>query len=177
VRWFFGLIKFLFVVLFLLVSAFTFTIVANIIGAPFNSLLAERVEAALKGQRNTEQHESVLAMLRSIPRSMFTSLYLLFWLLPIGILYLIPGLNMLAPFVMFAFTAWVFAVEYLEYPMGNHGMGFGEVKKQFRQKRLLGWGFGCAVALMSAIPVLNLVAMPAAVAGATALFTAQFNDH
>ncbi|HDH09177.1 MAG TPA: sulfate transporter CysZ, partial [Gammaproteobacteria bacterium] len=38
---------------FLLIWYFTFTIIANLIGAPFNGFLAERVEAHLKGEAYT----------------------------------------------------------------------------------------------------------------------------
>jgi len=181
VRWITSFIQFLFIALLLMLSAFTFTLVANFIGAPFNSLLAERVEAVLRGQPLAEQRQSFMSLLSSIPKTLFSELrkvlYLLVWLIPIGILYWIPGLQVFAPFVMLAFGAWVFALEYLDYPMGNHGMGFGAVKRRVKQERMLGLGFGSAVALLTAIPIVNLIVMPAAVAGATALYSAHYQEQ
>jgi CysZ protein len=60
--------------------------------------------------------------------------------------------------------------------MGNHGLRFGEQKKRLRQKRFLSLGFGGAVSIAVMIPVLNFLAMPAAVAGATAMWVEQFSD-
>ena len=179
VQWITGLLQLLFVLLFLLVSVFTFTLVANIIGAPFNSLLAERVEQRLRGIPLEQDHQTWLALLRSIPKTLWSEmrklLYLLFWMIPIGLLYLIPGLQVIAPFVMLLFGAWLLALEYLDYPLGNHGMNFPAVKRRVRQQRMLALGFGGGVTLITAIPVLNLIAMPTAVAAATALYVAQFD--
>ena len=65
--------------------------------------------------------------------------------------------------------AWMMALEYLEYPLNNHGRLFPEVRALLRQRRGLALGFGGAVLLLTLIPVLNFVAMPVAVAGATRL--------
>lgn len=173
VQWLTAIVQFLFIALLLLVGAFTFTIVANIIGAPFNSLLAEQVERSINGQFSNEQ-PVFWALIKSVPKTLLSELrkilYLIGWLIPIGLMYLVPGIQLLAPLAMLIFSAWVFALEYLDYPMGNHDMGFKEVKKNVKKQKSLGLGFGSAVAIITAIPVLNLIAMPVAVAGATALY-------
>jgi len=85
-------------------------------------------------------------------------------------------INIVAPVLVFAFGAWMFALEYLDYPMGNHGYLFKELKRSLKLKRSIALGFGSAVALFSMIPVVNLVIMPVAVAGATALYFDQYKQ-
>lgn len=168
-HWFLGLILFV-------AMAFLFTLLANLIGAPFNGLLAERVEAHLTGRRLTND-PSWLTLARSVPRLMASELskiiYLLLCLVPLLLLQFIPVINLVAPLLMFLFGAWMFALEYLDYPLGNHGALFRDVRGVMKQRRQLALGFGSGVAVLSAIPIVNLFIMPAAVAGATALYV----DH
>ena len=156
--------------------AWLFTLLANLVGAPFNGLLAERVEAHLTGERPTED-PGWLSMLRGLPRLMGSEiaklLYLLGWLVPLLLLHLVPLVNVVAPALLFLFGAWMFALEYLDYPMGNHGALFRDVRGAARERRRTAFGFGLAVAALSVVPIVNLVVMPVAVAGATALWV----DH
>jgi len=161
-------------------TAFLFTLLANLIGAPFNGLLAERVEAHLVGDIQ-KPAPTVLQVIQSVPRLMGSEiaklLYLAICILPLIILQFIPVLNIVAPVLLFLFGAWMFALEYMAYPMGNHGALFRDVRKRLRKKRKAAYGFGCLVSLISAIPVINLVIMPIAVAGATALYVDHFRDE
>lgn len=156
--------------------AFVFTLVANLIGAPFNGLLAERVEAHLTGEV-TQEAPSWLTLIKSVPRLMGSELskllYLALWMVPLLILQFIPVINFVAPFLLFMFGAWMFALEYLDYPMGNSGALFKDVRRRCKERRKLCLGFGGIVALISSVPIVNLFIMPVAVAGATALYV----DH
>ena len=168
------LLKLLFGAAMLIIFAFTFSLVANLLAAPFNSLLAERVEAHLRGRPLSASSDSLRHVLASIPKVLGSEfaklLYMLVRLLPILLLYLIPGVNIIAPFVSFVFGAWMLSLEYLDYPMGNHGFLFREIRSTVKRRRPIALGFGSAVTVMTAIPVLNLIAMPVAVAGATKLW-------
>lgn len=174
VKTFAGLLKFLFGAALLVVSLFTFTAIANLIAAPFNSLLAEKIEVRLL-KTGVQTNSSWKALLASVPKTVASEcrkmLYLCLWLIPLFLLHFIPLVQIAAPFLLMLFGAWMFSIEYLDYPMGNHGYGFKQVRKHARQHRMRTMGFGFAVAIMSAIPVLNLVAMPAGVAGATIMWT------
>jgi len=76
----------------------------------------------------------------------------------------------------FLYTAWMLAFQYVDYPMGNHGYKFTAIRARLRGRRLLGLGFGAATAAMTLVPVLNFVVMPAAVAGATALWVRELRE-
>lgn len=155
---------------------YVFTLVANLIGAPFNSLLAERVEMHLTG-KSPSGDPSFTFLVKSIPKTLRSEveklIYLVLWSIPLLIIGFIPVVNVAAPFLIFAFGAWMFALEYLDYPLGNQGQLFRDIKNNLRQRRSMSLGFGSVVAIFSVIPLINLIIMPVAVAGATALYV----DH
>lgn len=165
-RWIAGL-------LLVFVFTYAYTLLANLIGAPFNSFLSERVELHLTGQTPQEPF-SINALLRSVPSTMWSEVrkitYMLVWLVPLLILHVIPVINLIAPLLLFIFGAWMYAVEYVDHPMGNHGYKFAEIRRILRQHRTAALGFGLPVALLSMVPVVNLFVMPWAVAAATVFY-------
>jgi len=147
---------------------FTFTIIANIVGSPFNSYLAAAVEAHLTGSKPAGGDLALPAeIIKSIKSETNKILYALLWLIPLLIITIIPGVNMISPFLWAWFGAWMLALEYIDYPLGNYGMGFGEVKAKLKQHRWMSLGFGGAATLATMIPLVNLFVMPMAVAAAT----------
>jgi len=70
----------------------------------------------------------------------------------------------------------MFSLEYIDYPMGNHGKFFKDAKSALQRRRGMALGFGFIVAVFSIIPVINLVIMPIAVAGATALYVEHVSE-
>lgn len=92
------------------------------------------------------------------------------------ILFLIPGVNLGAPVIWFIFSAWMLSLEYGDYPMGNHDISFAEQKKRVAKKRFLNLGFGGAVSVATMTPILNFLVMPAAVAGATAMWVENLKE-
>ncbi len=157
----------------LLVVFFAFTLVANILGAPFNGVLSEKIEERLT-QQKVSSNEGYLDLLRGARIGISNELRKLFYLairvLPLLILFIIPGLNMFAPFLWFIFGAWLLAIEYLDYPMGNRNLSFKQQLTLLKEKRFLCLGFGMALVFMTITPILNFFAMPVGVAAATALW-------
>lgn len=167
---------------------FGFTAVANIIGAPFNGALSEAVERKLAGQGPPEQ--PIARMLTTLPRVLlnetgkviyFAVIGLLAWVVPIALTALIPAVNVVGGIIAMVlsslFLAWMHAVEYIDYPMANRLIKFKSVRRTVRSRRMLAITFGGAVLLVMAIPIVNLFAMPAAVAGATKLWHDHFKDQ
>jgi CysZ protein len=62
------------------------------------------------------------------------------------------------------------AIDYHDYPMGNHQILFSEQRDTLKQHRLLVLGFGGATLAATMVPLINFIVIPAAVAGATALY-------
>ena len=95
--------------------------------------------------------------------------------LPLLVLFVIPGINVVAPVVWMVVGAWMLAITYVDYPMANHGIGFDDLLARLRARRLLGLGFGGAAMTALAVPVLNFFVIPCAVAGATAMWVEQLD--
>ena len=169
-----------FVLTLLVLVFYGFGLVANLIAAPFNALLAEKVELHLTGRPLTEGG-GIAKVLRELIPTLIDEVgkvsYSLLWALPFLALFLIPGVNLVAPVLWFLYTAWMLALQYLDYPMGNHGYKFSAMRSGLRRRRLLGLGFGAATAGMTLVPLLNFIVMPAAVAGATALWVRELREQ
>ncbi|MGB0721168.1 MAG: sulfate transporter CysZ [Gammaproteobacteria bacterium] len=165
---------------FLLVVFYTFSLLANIIAAPFNSLLAEKTELLLTGQP-LEDGSSLADVLKSvlpmIAAEIGKLMYFVVRAIPLLILSFIPVLNVAAPVLWFLFSAWMLALEYMDYPMGNHNLLFKDIRARVQTRRMTGLGFGAMTTLFTMIPVLNFIAMPTAVCGATALWVDRFKDE
>ncbi|MBO3274833.1 sulfate transporter CysZ [Pseudomonas schmalbachii] len=169
----------LFVALVLLILFFTFTLVANIIAAPFNGFLAEKVEVVVRGQDNFPAFSwgELMAMVpRTVGRELRKLAYFLPRMIGLFILSLIPGLNLIAAPLWLLFGIWMMAVQYIDYPADNHKLGWNEMLAWLREKRWQSLGFGGATYLALLVPGLNLLVMPAAVAGATLFWVREDGD-
>ncbi|MBF8271320.1 MAG: Sulfate transporter CysZ [Magnetococcales bacterium] len=140
----------------------TFTIVANLLAAPFNSLLAAEVEGFITGEKPVA--EDIGGAMANELEKLFYSIK---WLFLVPILFFIPVVNVVASPVWFILCAWMMAVEYADFPMANHAMGGRAVRRHLRRNWGGSLGFGVAVMVLMMVPVVNFLAMPAAVAGAT----------
>ncbi|MGE5155103.1 MAG: sulfate transporter CysZ [Bdellovibrio bacteriovorus] len=160
----------LFVLLLLAVVFYGFGLVANLIAAPFNGLLAEQTERLLTG-RPLSQDATPWKLLRDLVPTLIDEakkiLYALVLAIPFLFLLFLP---VVGPVLWFLYTAWIFAFQYSDYPLGNHGLKLKAMRRRLKERRLTSLGFGAAVAGMGMVPVLNFIVMPAAVAGATALW-------
>ncbi|MBF0417049.1 MAG: sulfate transporter CysZ [Magnetococcales bacterium] len=153
-------------------------IVANLIGAPFNALLAQQVEIHLTGTFDTSRHTQPQGLWDSIFPTVHSEiqkiLYYIVRAIPLLLLFVLPVVNVAAPFVWMFFTSWMNAFQYADFPMSNHQLNDKQILAKLREERLLSLGFGAATLLLTLVPVINLLAMPAAVAGATAMWVKEW---
>ena len=167
----------IFVLAVLVIVFYSFTLVANLIAAPFNGLLAEKAEALLTGRPLTDTGD-YKRMLKALPSTLLDELrkilYALLWALPFLLTALI--VPVVGPVIWFLFTAWMLALQYADFPMGNHGLKFRDMRKTLRRRRAAGLGFGAAAAGLAMIPVMNFIAVPASVVGATVLWVEVLRD-
>lgn len=163
----------LFGLVVLVLGFFLFTMLVNLIGAPFNGLLSEKVERLLVpaeiGSKPRMSH-FFADLVRSIGGEIRKYVVFLAISALLMIAVVIPGINFIAAPLALVFSAWMLALEYVSYPMNNHNKYFPEVRRWLRKNRMLGLGFGAAVTLATVLPLVNFLVMPAAVAGATALW-------
>ena len=170
----------LFALLILIAVYYVFTLVANLIAAPFNSLLAEKVELHLNGLPIPE-FKGYKAMMKIVGKTMLSEfrkiLYMLKWLPLLILISIIPVINIIAPFAWALYGAWMLALQYTDYPMGNHELFVKEELKRLRKHRASSLGFGSTVMIMTMIPIVNFLAMPAGVAGGTAFWVDRLSKQ
>ncbi len=170
-----GILWLLFGMIIMLILVFTFTLIANLIAAPFNGLLSEKTEIQLTGSSDSS---SMFETLKIIPKALISEvrklIYFLLWAIPLIVFSFIPVVNIAAPLLWALFSSWILSLEYIAYPMENNNIFFKEARTSIRKKRALSFGFGAAAMVTALIPVVNFLLMPAAVTGATAMYVDHF---
>lgn len=174
----FVLIPLIFIMI-LVAFYFAFTTLANFIAAPFNALLAEKVEQQLTGEKLTEM--SMTEMFKDLPRMLNREwkkmLYSIPRLVALFLLGFVPVLGQtVVPLLAFAFSAWLLAIQYCDYPFDNHKISFARMRNALSEQRVMNFTFGALVSLFTMIPFVNLAVMPVAVCGATAMWVREYRD-
>lgn len=154
----------LFFLSFLVIGFFSFTLLANLIAAPYYSQLSAKTLELISGKSPDKAElpwdKVFFGELRRIA-------YLLLRVLPLLVLFLIPVVNLIAPLLWAVFAAWGIAMEFMAYPLEARGLPFPDQKQFLQQAR---WGvlsFGGVTGLGLTLPVINLLIGQAAVIGAT----------
>ncbi|MEX2961250.1 sulfate transporter CysZ [Microbulbifer sp. TYP-18] len=176
-QWLAWLIAIAVVLMFLFIYGYAFGIITNIIAAPFNGLLAEKVEELLTGRAPPSEplHRMVW---RTLGRELRKLGYFLGWGILIFIVALLTSWTVFLPAALGAlWGAWCMAIQYVDYPLDNHQRPFQEVKSVLMRRKLTTLGFGGTVMLAKMVPVLNIFVMPAAVAGGTALWVERLRKE
>ncbi|MFI3155776.1 MAG: sulfate transporter CysZ [Methylococcaceae bacterium] len=154
----------MFFISFFIGGFFTFTVLANMLAAPFYGRLSAKTLAMISGQASASAEQPLPKVLLAETKRIG---YLGTRALPLLVLSIIPGLNVVAPFLWALFGAWGMALEYLAYPLENQGVLFSEQKDLIKSVRLGALSFGGLAVLGLTVPVLNIIIAPAAVIGAT----------
>lgn len=176
-QWLSWLFYLVFGLLCLLFVFFTFSLLANIIAAPFNDVLCTAVIKKLKGGKlpeNINEPGFIQQIVPSILNEIKKFAYFIGWSIPFLILLVIPGINIVGSVLWFLFSAWMLNIEYMDYPMSQNNLDFTRQKALFKQRKIISYSFGGVVSIATMIPVANFLVMPAAVAGATALWIEQY---
>jgi len=158
----------LFFIGFFIAGFFTFTLLANIIAAPFYGHLAAKTWKLLDaraGRVSVQAGEPALGQL--VAAEFKRAGYFITRALPFLLLSVIPVVNVISPFAWLLFGAWCVALEYFAYPLENLGILFAEQRQLAKKMRLGLLSFGAATMAGLALPVLNIIVAPAAVIGAT----------
>ena len=168
----------LFALISMTIVFFCFSVLANFIAAPFNGFLSEAVAAHLESTPASKPF-NLKTLSKELPAAFKAEIiklsYFLVRALPLLLLFFIPFIQAFAPVIWFIFGSWMLALEYMEYPMGNEGILFPQVRETLSSRRSLTFSFGGSVMLLTMIPVINFIAMPAAVAAATKIWIEEIN--
>ncbi len=163
-------------VLLFLFSLF-FTTAANWLAAPFNGVLAERVEQHLSGQ--TPNNDNFVAIIKAVPHTLLREWKKLVYFIPrfIGyflIGFILPGIGQV---IWFLFIAWVLAVQYCDYAFDNNKYNFDYMRHILRQNKSACFGFGSMISIFTMVPFVNLIVMPVAICGATAMWVGHLKHQ
>lgn len=170
------------VITILIIFSFIFSTAANWLAAPFNGLLSEKVELMLLKERGIElptTNGSLMDVVKDTPRTLARELQKLTYYLPraIGFFILLWVLPIIGQVMWFLFIAWMMAVQYKDYPFDNHKIPFFVMKQTIKESKRLSYSFGVSVAVFSMLPIVNLIVMPVAICGATALWVDHYRDN
>ncbi|KMT64238.1 sulfate transporter CysZ [Catenovulum maritimum] len=148
-----------------------FTSINNFIAAPFNGLLASKIEqmhlseaeqAKIPQFKLSEEVGRALTrewqkMVYYIPRALF--FFVLFMTIPI-----------VGQLLWLGFIAWMMAVQYCDYSYDNNGISFIEMKNELWRHKADCFSFGFIVSFLTMLPIINLIIAPAAVCGSSLLW-------
>lgn len=155
----------------LLIGAWSFGLIAAVVGSPFLGDLSIQVE-----QVDLEQPPWWKTLGPTLARELRKLAYHLPRVLLLLICSIIPVLNTLSPVLWLVFGAWMMAVQFCDYPTENRHHVFGETLAMLSQSRAGALGFGLCVTVGMSIPLLNFIIAPVAVIGGTLLMTSLRKD-
>ncbi len=158
------------VALFLLVYGLSFSFITNIFAAPFNGLLAEKIQQDQGMALPSDESLSKLivrTLAREVKKLMYFIWYGVWVALGLFIISFIPLVNLLVPFLAFAWGAWCLSVQYLDYAADNNHQSFKAMRTGAKRSMFNTLTFGGCITFLMMVPVVNIFVMPVAVAGAT----------
>lgn len=155
-----------------LVYGYSFSMITNVIAAPFYGFLAERVEEMVTDR--TLDGETLLQMIpRTIGRELLKVWYFLWRSLLIVLLSFIP---LLGPLLAALWAAWSMSIQYSDYAADNHQWPFRSLRRSLMLRPQPSFGFGAVVMLGMMVPLLNILVIPAAVIGGTLLWVRELES-
>lgn len=173
-RFFHGFVEILVLLVLWALALLGVVFLTNVIAAPFNDLLSEEVEHLATGKPGPPL--SLKVILRDAARAILLELVkLLIYALVMGPTFVISQfVPVVGPIVYtilgFVFTAMYFSIDYIDWPASRRNKGIRYRFGMMREHALPMLGFGSGVWLFLFIPLVNLLFMPACVAGGTLLY-------
>lgn len=150
-----------------IMAIFVFTTLCNVIGAPFNEKLSEKIEIIITGKKA----EGKFSFWRPIREEFKKFIVFDLGQLLLLLLNFIPVLGQLIYAVLATSLGWwLIAYGYLEIPMGRRNLEFSVKRKLVFGNSRAALGFGLICFLGTAVPVLNIFFIPLCVASGTKLY-------
>ncbi|MBP2706660.1 EI24 domain-containing protein [Microbispora sp. RL4-1S] len=151
-------------------AVLTFTAVTLAIGEPFYEKLSEKVEEDLGGIPAGDETPFWRSFLRSLRDSVVTLLYVLMFAIPLFALGFVPVIGQtVVPVVGALVSGFFLAAELTALALERRALRRRQRFALLRSNMALTLGFGVPFFLAFMVPLLSVVVMPAAVAGAAML--------
>lgn len=176
-----GLLRGLFAVLLwlaaLLLSVLSFTAVTLVVGDPFYEKLSEQVEESEGGAPPGPDRPMLLEVWLSLCDSLYVLYRMLLFTVPLFFLGFIPAVGQtVVPALGFAVSGFFLTLELVSVAMQRRGIPVRERLRLLRTRRALALGFGLPLVLAFLVPLVAVVLMPGAVAGAALLVRDLMGD-
>ncbi|GMR07602.1 MAG: sulfate transporter CysZ [Gammaproteobacteria bacterium] len=155
---------------------YLFSLIANVIAAPFNGILSEAVQQQLTGEKSAAALDMKEMLKQAVPmilEELKKLLYFIGWAIPFLLLLFVP---LIGPLLWALFSAWMMTIEYTDYSASNNRVTFKQLRLQVRQRKMMSLGFGGMVMLGNLIPLVNFLVMPVAVCGGTIMWLEKFKE-
>ncbi|GAB3094105.1 sulfate transporter CysZ [Aestuariicella hydrocarbonica] len=166
--------------LILIVYGYSFSMITNIIAAPFYGILAEKTEILVRGKGPAPE-----SLGHMIPRTLGRELIKLWYFIVRGLAILIlmlllsfiPLVNVVAPVIGFLWGAWSMAIQYVDYPADNNQLTFSETRNRLWGHKYSSFSLGSLIMLGTMIPLANIFIMPIAVVGGTLFWIDELDSQ
>ena len=165
------------VLMMALVFGVSFTTLTLLIGAPFYVVLTRRAMTLVSVEpfpsANTSSTAIVEETASAVLRELSKIRRFIPWVLLALVISFIPVINISAPIVWLLVNSWIFAFQFVDYPIDARQRPITETREWLAEHRAAALGVGAGVALCASVPFLNVVAFPAAIIGACQLVEAS----
>ena len=161
------------VLMMALVFGVSFTTLTLLVGAPFYMVLTRRAMMLVSVEVFTSADNGITALVQETVSAVLRELSkirrVIPWVLLALVVSVIPVINVLAPIVWLLVNSWIFAFQFVDYPIDARQRPINETREWLTEHRTAAFGVGAGVALCASVPFLNVVAFPAAIIGACRL--------
>jgi CysZ protein len=149
-------------------------LLTSVIAAPFNDLLSEEVEHLVTGVPSPPFSWKVIARdtVRTVGLEAVKLVIYAVVMLPLfALAHFVPAVgHVIYSIFAFIFTALYFSVDFVDWPASRRNRSITYRFGMLTEHLMPMFGFGTGVWLFLFVPLVNLLFMPAAVAGGTLLF-------
>lgn len=156
------------------VSVVAASLVANVVAAPFLDALSQRVEKIESGALVESSAEGLGGLVGEVGRSIVSELrrvsfFAVAWGTVFALGVVIPGGQLVAPWVLVGLTIIFLPLDYAGYALDRRELPFRARRAWLRANLATVSGFGGAAFLVCMVPGLNLLLLPALVSAGTLL--------
>lgn len=148
-----------------LIGTWLFGYLAVVLSSPLHGNLAAALEGELAGHPPDLEQNSWRVIIHTLRREGQKLRYQLPRLLGVGLLSFVPVINVIAAPLGFLLAAWLLAAQFIDLSAENRGLPFTTTLEKLRSHRLATLSFGACVVLLLAVPLVNFLTVPVAVAG------------
>lgn len=154
----------------LFVCYLLFMTVGNLVTAPFNEEISQRVEEIVTGGVGHKMGfwEDALTSIKGEAQKIAFYLSILLFIFAMNIIPVVG--SVVSTIVGTVFSFFYNALDFLDFPMTRKKMKFRHKLKVVKEGGMVTYGFGCAAFLMMFLPVVNVFMKPMLVAAGTSLY-------